>query len=398
MPSNKSVQTDSEEKTIVRKAIKSDAPKKEGTMKKASAEVKKPVVQDDDISFIKELAGEVNATLKRDAIQVGDTGGDAGVPYWVRTGIPQLDYAVGGSSHPGFPGARFIEVFGGEGAGKSTLAVWLTKMAMEQVGAIAYYQDAERVLTPEIIRGTGINMDKVMRDQPDTLEEVFDAQEATLKVIAEKCPNKPVVVTLDSVAACSTKAEIEGDMEDSQMASHARLMSKGLRKIKSYVTDTSVLSLWVNQIREKIGVMWGDNTTTSGGKAMAFYASVRIKLSKIKTLKKGNEAPYGCTIEAKIVKNKVAPPLKQVTYDILFVQDASGSYPRLDIEGAILDWCKDNGIIGGSTGRYELDGKSMFREPARVYLMEHPELYAELYEKAYSVGNVLVESEDGEAE
>lgn len=352
----------------------------------------------DDIDFIKELAGEVNSALKRDAIQVGDSGGDDGVPYWVRTGIPQLDFAVGGFAHPGFPGARFIEVFGGEGAGKSTLAVWLTKMAMEQVGAIAYYQDAERVLTPEIIRGTGINMNKVMRDQPDTLEEVFDAQEATLKVIANKFPDKPVVITLDSVAACSTKAEIDGDMEDAQMASHARLMSKGLRKIKSYVTDTSVLSLWVNQIREKIGVMWGDNTTTSGGKAMAFYASVRIKLSKIKTLKKDKEDPYGCTIEAKIVKNKVAPPLKQVTYDILFIQDEKGSYPRIDIEGAILDWCKENKLIGGGQGRYEVNGKSMFKEQARQELMKDPELMKEMVDLAYSIATPVDISEDVEEE
>lgn len=349
----------------------------------------------DDLDFIKQLAGEVNSTLKRDAIMIGETGGDDGVPYWVRTGIPQLDFAVGGLAHPGFPGSRFIEIFGGEGAGKSTLAVWLTKMAMEQVGAIAYYQDAERVLTPEIIRGTGINMNKVMRDQPDTLEEVFDAQEATLKAISGKFSDKPVVITLDSIAACSTKAEIEGDMDDVQMASHARMMSKGLRKIKSYITDTNVLSIWVNQIREKMNVMWGENTTTSGGKAMAFYASVRIKLTKTKTLKKDSKSePYGCTIQAKIVKNKVAPPLKEVEYDILFMQDKHGSYPRLDIEGAILDWCKSNNLIEGGQGRYEINGKSMLKQEARQEMMNNPELFNELQELAYSVASPISDGED----
>lgn len=355
-----------------------------------------PVVAntDDDMEFIKQLAGEVNSTLKRDAIMIGDAGGDDSVPYWIRTNIPQLDFAVGGFSHPGFPGARFIEIFGGEGAGKSTLAVWLTKKAMEQVGAIAYYQDAERVLTPEIIRGTGIDMRKVMRDQPDTLEEVFDAQEATLKAIAGKFSDKPVVITLDSVAACSTKAEIEGDMDDVQMASHARMMSKGLRKIKSYITDTSVLSIWVNQIREKMNVMWGDNTTTSGGKAMAFYASVRIKLAKVKTLKKDKGDPYGCTIQAKIVKNKVAPPLKQVEYDILFIQDEKGSYPRLDIEGAVLDWCKENKLIGGGQGRYEVNGKSLYKDQARQELIDNPALFEEMLELAYSIATPIDISSD----
>lgn len=363
-----------------------------------SKDVKRtPVVakeQENDIDFIKELADEVNTVLKRDAIMIGDSGGDVGVPYWVRTNIPQLDFAVGGRSHPGFPGARLIEIFGGESVGKSTLAVWLTKRAMEQVNAIAYYQDAERVLTPEIIRGTGINMSKVLRDQPDILEEVFDTQEAILKAIANKFPDKPVVITLDSIAACSTRAEIEGDMEDAQMATHARMMSKGLRKIKKYITDTGVLSLWVNQVRDKMNVTWGDNTTTSGGKAMPFYASVRIKLTKVKTLKKDKSDPYGCTIQAKIVKDKVAPPLKVAEYDILFIQDEKGSYPRLDIEGAVLDWCKDNKLIGGGQGRYEVNGKNLYKEQARQELINNPKLFEDMLELAYSLATPVEESEE----
>lgn len=357
--------------------------------------VVKKTSQDEDINFIKELAEEVNGTLKSDVIMVGEDSGDDGVPYWVRTGIPALDFAVGGKSHPGFPGARFIEIFGGEGAGKSTLAVWLTNMAMEQQGAFAYYQDAERVLTPEIVNGTGIDMNKVMLEQPDTLEEVFDHQETTLKVITKKFPDRPVVITTDSIAACSTKSEIDGDMEDSQMAPHARLMSKGLRKLKGYITDSAVLSIWVNQIREKIGVMFGDNTSTFGGRAMAFYASVRIQLTKVKTLKKdGKDAdPYGCTIQAFLKKNKVAPPLKKVEYDILFIEGEDGSYPRIDIEGAVLDWCKKNELIGGGQGRFEVGGKSMYRDQARQYLMENPEEMERLTELAYSLATPVKEED-----
>lgn len=362
-------------------------------MAKSSAKISRKAVvnsaeeETNSASIISQLAADVNAALKRDVIMVGESGGDTGVPYWVRTGIPQLDFAVGGSAHPGFPGARFIEVFGGEGAGKSTLAVWLTKCAMEQQDAIACYQDVERVLTPEIIKGTGIDIANVMRDQPDTLEEVFDSQEAMLKVISERFSDKPVVITLDSIAACSTQAEIEGDMESAQMAPHARLMSKGLRKIKKYITDTSVLSIWVNQTREKVGVMFGDNTATFGGKAMAFYASVRIKLTKVKTLKKGNSDPYGCTIRAKVVKNKMAPPLREAEYDIRFIQDRHGSYPQIDIEGAVLDWCKDNELIGGSTGRYEVGGKSMYRDQARQYLIDNPDEMEQLNQLAYSLAD-----------
>lgn len=361
--------------------------------------------ENEDFDFIKDIASEVNDALKTDCIMVGENCGDDGVPYWVRTGIPQLDFAVGGLSHPGFPGARFIEIFGGEGAGKSTLGVLLAKKAMEQVGALANYQDAERVLTPEIIKGTGINMNRVMRSQPDTLEEVFDTQEAMLEVITKKYPNKPVVNVTDSIAACSTNAEIEGDMGDQQMGIHARLMSKGLRKIKGYITESLVLSIWINQIREKIGVMFGDNTATFGGRAMAFYASVRIKLTKVKTLKKDNKSdPYGCSIEAKIVKNKVAPPLKVAKYDILFIQDKNGSYPKMDIEGAVLDWCKDNGLIGGGQGRYEVNGKSMFKDAARQYLIDNPDVFEELNELAYSIATPIIpeldssELDEGEEE
>lgn len=333
--------------------------------------------------FLKTLASKVNAALKKDTIIVGDqASGDEGVPYWILTGIPQLDYAIGGTCHPGVPGARITEFHGPESTGKSTIMLHIIKRAIEQVKAIAYYQDAEQVLTPEIIKGTGIDMNRVMRDQPDTLEEVFDAQLAVLENLEGS--QHPVVMALDSIAACSTSSEIDGNMGDYTVGEHARLMSKGLRKIKSSIADNKVLSLWTNQTREKIGVTWGDSTATFAGKAMNFYASVRVRLTKIKTLKKDKD-PYGCTIEATIIKNKVAPPLRKAQYDILFIQDKGGSYPRIDIEGAVLDWCKEHELIGGSTGRYEINGKSMFKDAARQLLISDPKVMNQLTKLAYSV-------------
>ena len=225
-------------------------------------------------------------------------------------------------------------------------------------------------------------MGRLRREQPDTLEEVFDHQEAVLKEL--ESINYPVITVMDSIAACSTKSEIEGEMGDHTMGEHARLMSKGLRKIKSLITDNQVLSLWINQTREKIGGMaWSDNTATFAGKAMNFYASVRIRLARVKTLKK--DVPYGATIEATIMKNKVAPPLRKAQYDILFVQDKYGSYPKLDVEGALIDWCKTHELIGGSTGRYEINGKSYYRDQARAVLMENPDIFQELKKLAYSI-------------
>lgn len=348
---------------------------------------------DEEFDFIKELSDSVNAALKSEVLMVGEAGGDEGVPYWVLTGIPQLDFAVGGKSHPGFPGSRIVEIYGAEGTGKSTLTVLLMKSAIDNVGATAVYQDAEHVLTPEIIKGSGIDMKKVMRGQPALLEEVFDSQETILKIFAEKAPNRPVVMAVDSIAACSTESEMEGDMSDAQMAPHARMMSKGLRRIVSKISDSKVLSLWVNQTREKIGQAFGDKDDTFGGRAMKYYASVRIKLTKIKTLKKegkGNDA-YGCTIQAKIIKNKVAPPLRELTYDILFIQDEKGSYPRIDKEGAVLDWCKEHELIGGGQGRYEVNGKSLFKEQARQELLDNPDLMEEMTALAYSIATPVDE-------
>lgn len=338
--------------------------------------------------LIKDVADSVNDRLRTadNKLIIGGDSEEMSVPYWVRTGIPQLDYAVGGIIHPGFPGARIIEIFGGEGASKSTLTIWLTKCAINQLDTFAVYQDAERVLTDEIIRGTGINMERVILQHPDVLEEVFESQEAIIEKLEEQKTKRPVVMVLDSVAACSTKSEIDGDYGDSTMGIHARIMSQAMRKIKSPIFTNNVFSIFVNQIRDKMNVTYGKNTTTSGGKSLPFYASVRIELAKIGAIKDSSKNATGVTIQATIVKNKVAPPLKKVTFDVLFAQDDNSSYPQIDIWGSTLDWLKDNELIGGTTGRYEVDGRSMYKNQARTLLQENPELFQQLVDMAYSVG------------
>lgn len=335
---------------------------------------------EDLTDFLKKAAESVNKSLKRDSnIIIGNdvTGGDTDVPYWVRTYIPALDYAIGGFIHPGVPVSRIIEIHGSESVGKTTLALWITKCTIEQLNALALYQDAEHVLTQEIIKGTQIDMNHVMLDDPAILEDVFDFQEKIIEQLAPR--GLPIVTVLDSIAACSTQNEIEGDMESHSMGEHARLMSKGLRKIKSIISENKVLSLWINQTREKMGLTFGDNTATFAGKAMNFYASARIRLSKSATLKKdGSNAPYGVTITASVIKNKVAPPLRKAEYNILFIQDEHGSYPRIDIEGALVSWCKEYGFVKSSTGWLNYEGKNYRESELAQLLRTNPEVKQKL--------------------
>lgn len=346
------------------------------------------------------IAAGINKNIKDDNIQViiGDDDESAGkeVPFWVRTYIPQLDYAIGGKNHPGIPFARIIEIFGGEGCGKSTLAVWITKCAIEQFKTFALYQDAERVLTPEIIKGTQLNMKRIILQNPETLEEVFKTQEATLDSLEEQGETKrPVVTVVDSVAACSTTAELEGEYGDAVMASHARVLSQALRKIKGRILSNCVLSIFVNQIRDNMNQSFGKKTTTPGGRALPFYSSVRIEMVKTKTLKKGDSSslPYGSNHQATVIKNKVAPPLRKAEFEIDYIEDDEGSYPRINIPKALIDWCLDKKLLDGKMGRVTIHDKSMYISQAVDMAYEDSDFLDELVELAYSYGT---EDEDEE--
>ncbi len=367
------------------------------------AVTRKPIqtTQEDEMDeVLGNIAASINKNIKDDDVQVivGDDDGNAGksVPYWVRTYIPQLDYAIGGKKHPGIPFARIIEIFGGEGCGKSTLAVWITKCAIEQFNTFALYQDAERVLTPEIIKGTQLKMKRIILQNPETLEEVFQTQEATLDSLEQQIGKKrPVVTVVDSVAACSTQAELDGEYGDAVMASHARVLSQALRKIKGRILSNTVLSIFVNQIRDNMNQSFGKKTTTPGGRALPFYSSVRIEMAKIQTLKKGAE-PYGSRHQATIIKNKVAPPLRKAEFEIDYIEDEGGSYPKIDIYKAIVEWCLEHELIEGKAGRFKINDKSYYVSQAAEILSADDELFEELVELAYSVGSEEYEEEDSE--
>ena len=354
---------------------------------------RKPVLTADATDeLISAVVETVNKSLKKEdsRVTIGDDDSEYGqsVPYWVRTNIPQLDYAVGGINHPGFPGARITEVFGGEGSGKSTLAIWLAKCFIEQMNSFVVYQDAENVLTKEIINGTGLNMKRVVLQNPDTLEDAFQTQEAMLDTIEKRDDSKPIACVLDSVAACPTEAEMDADYADATMATQARMMSKALKKIKARILNDQVLSIFVNQIRDKMNASWGKTYTTSGGKALPFYASVRIEMTRTSYVKQGNSpTPTGGIYKATVIKNKVSPPMKTAEFQIDYVEDDDGnSYPIINTNLALLTWCKDNGLLGGSQGRVELEGKSYYFKDACALLDKDEELREKVINLAYSVG------------
>ncbi|GAA2118493.1 recombinase RecA [Kocuria atrinae] len=283
----------------------------------------------------------------------------------IPTGSIALDVALGIG---GFPRGRVVEIYGPESSGKTTVALHAVA-SVQRAGGIAAFIDAEHALDPVYAEKLGVDTDNLLVSQPDTGEQALEIMDMLVG------SGSIDIVVIDSVAALVPKAEIEGEMGDSHVGLQARLMSQALRKITGRLSHTNTTAIFINQLREKIGVFFGSPETTTGGKALKFYASVRVDVRRIETLKDGAN-PVGNRTRAKIVKNKMAPPFKQAEFDILYGQGIS-------IEGGLIDMGVEHGIVkkSGAWFTYEGDQLGQGKENSRRFLKDNPELAAEIERK-----------------
>jgi recombination protein RecA len=283
----------------------------------------------------------------------------------IPTGALALDLALGVG---GLPRGRVIEVYGPESSGKSTLAMHVVAEAQRN-GGICAYIDAEHAMDPIYARAIGVDVDELLISQPDTGEQALEITDMLVRSGALD------VVVIDSVAALTPRAEIEGEMGDTHVGLQARLMSQALRKLTGNLSKTDTICLFINQLREKIGVMFGSPETTPGGRALKFYSSVRLDIRRIESIKDGAEV-VGNRTRVKVVKNKVAPPFRQCEFDIMYGKGISR-------EGSLLDIGADLGIIKKSGAWYTYEGEQLGqgRENAKSFLTENPEIMVEVSER-----------------
>ncbi|MGA9164204.1 MAG: recombinase RecA [Thiobacillus sp.] len=299
----------------------------------------------------------------------------------VSTGSLGLDIALGIG---GLPRGRVVEIYGPESSGKTTLTLQVIA-EMQKTGGTAAFIDAEHALDPAYAAKLGVDVDNLLISQPDTGEQALEIADMLVR------SGSVDVVVIDSVAALTPKAEIEGEMGDSHMGLQARLMSQALRKLTANIKRTNTLVIFINQIRMKIGVMFGNPETTTGGNALKFYASVRLDIRRIGAIKKGDEI-IGNETKVKVVKNKVSPPFKEAFFDILYGQGISR-------EGEIIELGVAHKLVDKSGAWYAYNGEKIGqgKDNAREYLKEHPEIAQEIEAKvraAVGVNNpAAVESE-----
>ncbi len=283
----------------------------------------------------------------------------------IPTGSIALDLALGVG---GIPRGRVIEIYGPESSGKTTLTQHIVAEA-QKMGGVAAFIDAEHAFDPIYAANCGVNVEDLLVSQPDTGEQALEICETLVRSGAID------IIVVDSVAALVPRAEIEGDMGDSHVGLQARLMSQALRKLSGAVAKSRTSLVFINQLREKIGVMFGSPETTTGGKALKFYASIRLDVRRIETLKDGTD-PVGNRTRCKVVKNKMAPPFKQAEFDILYGQGISR-------EGGLIDMGVDQGFVrkSGAWYTYEGDQLGQGKENARAFLRDNPDLSDELEKK-----------------
>jgi recombination protein RecA len=313
-----------------------------------------------------ELAiGQIEKRFGKGSImKMGDS---AGLPpiEAIPTGSLALDLALGIG---GIPRGRITEIFGPESSGKTTLAQHIIAEAQKRGGTVAYI-DAEHALDPSYAANCGVKIDELLISQPDTGEQALEITEALVRSSAVD------VIIIDSVAALVPRAEIEGDMGDPQMGLQARLMSQALRKLAAAIGRAGTAVVFINQLREKVGIVFGNPEVTTGGRALKFYSSTRIELRRAETIKQGNEA-IGSRIKVKVVKNKVAPPFRSAEFDIMFDHGISR-------EGSILDVGLELGLVSkaGSFFSYGDTRLGQGRESVKQYLKENPALAQEIEER-----------------
>ena len=320
---------------------------------------------DDKLKALDAAISKLEKDFGKGAVmKLGDAGAHVSVET-VPTGSLSLDIALGLG---GVPKGRVIEVYGPESSGKTTVTLHMIAEVQKR-GGIAGFIDAEHALDPVYAKNIGVDIDELYISQPDSGDQALEIAETMVRSGAMD------IIVIDSVAALVPKQEIEGDMGDSHVGLQARLMSQALRKLTPVISKSNCVVVFINQLREKVGVMFGNPETTTGGRALKFYASVRMDVRRIETLKQGGEM-VGNRTRIKIVKNKIAPPFKEAEFDIMFGKGISK-------EGDILDLATNINLVSKSGAWYAYNGEKIGqgRENAKNYLASRPELMEELEEK-----------------
>lgn len=328
--------------------------------------------RDEKLKALDAALGQIERQFGKGAVmKLGDPSTQMNVET-IPTGSLSLDIALGLG---GIPKGRIIEIYGPESSGKTTVTLHMIAEVQKR-GGIAGFIDAEHALDPVYAKNIGVDVDNLYISQPDNGEQALEITETMVRSGAID------IVAVDSVAALVPKAEIDGDMGDSHVGLQARLMSQALRKLTAVISKSNCTVIFINQLREKVGVMFGNPETTTGGRALKFYSSVRLDVRRIESLKQGGEV-IGNRTRVKVVKNKIAPPFKEAEFDIMFGEGIS-------TVGDILDLAADNSIVNKSGAWYAYEGNKIGqgRENAKQYLRDNPEICAQIERKVRELFNL----------
>ena len=334
------------------------------------------MVKDDRLRALDAALAQIERQYgKGSVMKLGDSGANMNIET-VPTGSLSLDIALGLG---GVPKGRIVEVYGPESSGKTTVALHMVAEVQKR-GGIAGFIDAEHALDPVYAKNIGVDIDNLYISQPDNGEQALEITETMVRSGAID------IIIVDSVAALVPKAEIDGDMGDSHVGLQARLMSQALRKLTAVISKSNCIVIFINQLREKVGIMFGNPETTTGGRALKFYSSIRMDVRRIESLKQGGEV-VGNRTRIKVVKNKIAPPFKEAEFDIMFGQGIS-------VEGDILDLAAQVNIVVKSGAWYAYNDSKIGqgRENAKAFLKENPEILKEIEDKVrahYGIGDAV---------